>query len=246
MPQFSGKPFLGRNILPQIQGKIFLGRNILSQIQGKIFLGRNILSQIQGKIFLGRNIMPQIQGKKFLSRNNMPQIQGKKFLGRNIIPQISDTFFRPRNNLSGFWGCIYPGRNALYCVQLSLFLQNICSFQKKVVFFPQKERYDEEIDKPSRLGHQPTHLGEARLINERDEKGVCAVAPECAIGRLYGLVRTTHYTQRGGYRVVSDVVYKRDTVGVHRIAEGGVAQVPATLWLWGAVRIPLDIVLWQH
>ena len=91
-----------------------------------------------------------------------------------------------------------------------------------------------------------THLGKVRLIDERDKKGICAVAPECAFGRLYRLVRTTHYAQRGGHRVVSDAVYERDSAGVHGFAESRVAQVPATLWLWSTVGIPLDSVLWQH
>ena len=76
-----------------------------------------------------------------------------------------------------------------------------------------------------------THLGEIRLIDDRDEEGIRAVAPECVVGGLYGSVWTTDYAQRGGHRVVSDAVYERDSPGVHGVAESRVAQVPATLWM---------------
>ena len=46
--------------------------------------------------------------------------------------------------------------------------------------------------------------------------------------------------------MVSHAVYECDFAGVHWAASYWQAKVPATLWLWGAVRISLDIVLWQH
>ena len=46
--------------------------------------------------------------------------------------------------------------------------------------------------------------------------------------------------------MVSHAVYKCDTAGIYGAAKSRVAEVPATVRLWGVVGIPLDIVLRQY
>ena len=46
--------------------------------------------------------------------------------------------------------------------------------------------------------------------------------------------------------MVSDAVHQPDIIGVYGSAQGRLAEVPATLWLWGAAGAALDSVLRQH